>query len=49
MIFCGISKAFDRVWHHGLPFKLKQNELDCHIIYWIEDYHISRKQKVFVF
>ena len=25
MIFCDISKAFDRVWHNGLLFKLRQN------------------------
>ena len=24
-VFLGISKAFDRVWHDGLLFKLKQN------------------------
>ncbi len=25
MVFCDISKAFDRVWHKGLTFKLRQN------------------------
>ena len=24
VVFCNISKAFDRVWHNGLIFKLKQ-------------------------
>ena len=23
-VFCDISKAFDRVWHHGLLFKLRR-------------------------
>ena len=25
MVYCDISKAFDRVWHRGLLFKLRQN------------------------
>ena len=24
VVFCDISKAFDRLWHKGLIFKLKQ-------------------------
>ena len=24
-VFLGISKAFDKVWHQGLLYKLKQN------------------------
>ena len=27
VIFCDISKAFDRVWHDGLLFKLRQNDI----------------------
>ena len=26
--FCDISKAFDRVWHKGLLYKLKHNGID---------------------
>ena len=33
MIFCDISKAFDRVWHRGLLFKLKQNGISGNILH----------------
>ena len=48
MIFCDISKAFDRVWHRGLLFKLKQNGISGNILHWIESYLSNRTQKVFV-
>jgi len=34
MVFCDISKAFDRVWHTGLLFKLKQNGFDGYLLNW---------------
>ncbi len=46
MVFCDISKAFDRVWHKGLIFKLKQNGLSGRLLQWIEDYLTNRKQQV---
>jgi hypothetical protein len=46
--FCDIRKAFDRVWHKGLIFKLKQYGITDNILKWISSYLISRKQKVFV-
>ena len=48
IVFCDISKAFDRVWHKGLIFKLKQNGLDGNILKWVENYLSDRKQKVIV-
>ena len=48
MIFCDISKAFDRVWHRGLLFKLKQNGINGRLIDWIENYLSDRTQKVFI-
>ena len=46
MVFCDISKAFDRVWHRGLLFKLRQNGIKGQILNWITDYLSSRKQQV---
>ena len=46
--FCDISKAFDRVWHTGLIFKLKQYGITGKLNSWIENYLSNRKQRVFV-
>ena len=48
MIFCDISKAFDRVWHRGLLFKLKQNGINGRLLDWIKNYLTNRTQKVFI-
>ena len=48
IIFCDISKAFDRVWHKGLIFKLQQCGFAGKILHWIKSYLSNRKQKVFV-
>ena len=48
MIFCDIAKAFDRVWHRGLLFKLKQNGINGRLLDWIENYLSDRTQKVFI-
>lgn len=48
MVFCDISKAFDRVWHKGLLFKLRQNGINGKLLQWISDYLTNRKQKVFI-
>ena len=46
MVFCDISKAFDRVWHKGLLFKLKQNGIDGVLLDWVAGYLTNRKQCV---
>ena len=46
MVFCDVSKAFDRVWHKGLIFKLKQHGVDGRLLNWINDYLTNRSQKV---
>ena len=43
IVFCDVSKAFDRVWHKGLIFKLKQVGIE-----WINDYLSNRQQKVVI-
>ncbi|MCG8095193.1 MAG: hypothetical protein JAZ17_16505 [Candidatus Thiodiazotropha endolucinida] len=48
MVFCDVSKAFDRVWHKGLIFKLKQHGINGSLLNWIDDYLSNRKQKVVI-
>ena len=48
MIFLDISKAFDRVYHEGLLFKLKQLGIEGNLLNWIKSYLSNRKQRVLV-
>ena len=48
MVFCDVSKAFDRVWHKGLIFKLKQVGIEDELLEWINDYLSNRQQKVVI-
>ena len=45
-IFCDISKAFDRVWHKGILYKLKLYGINNQVTNWVENYLMDRKQKV---
>ena len=47
-IFLNISKAFDKVWHDGLIFKLRQNGICGEMINILEDFLSDRKQRVFL-
>ena len=38
VVFCDISKAFDRVWHIGLLAKLKRIGITEHLLLWLKDY-----------
>ena len=46
MVFLDISKAFDRVWHKGLLYKLKHFGVCGPLYNWFEDYLSDRNQKV---
>ena len=48
IVFCDISKAFDRVWHQGLIFKLKQYGICNNLLEWITSYLNNRQQSVFI-
>ena len=45
-VFLDISKAFDKVWHEGLLFKLKQNVISGNLLNVITDFLYQRKQRV---
>ena len=45
-MFCDISKAFDRVWHRGLLFKLSRLGIKGPLLDWFSSYLSSRKQRV---
>ena len=45
-VFLDISKAFDKVWHKGLIFKLKQNGISDKILNIITYFLSFRKQRV---
>ena len=45
-VFLDISKAFDKVWHDGLIFKLKQNGVSGSLLMFFQNYLNNRKQRV---
>ena len=45
-VFLDISKAFDKVWHDGLIFKLKQNGISGSMFKLLANYLNNRKQRV---
>ena len=45
-VFLDISKAFDKVWHDGLIYKLKQNGLKDKLLYILIDFLKNRQQRV---
>ena len=45
-VFCDLSKAFDRVWHRGLLYKLESAGISGSLLLWFKDYLNDRKQRV---
>ena len=44
-VLLDISKAFDKVWHNGLIYKLKQNGVSGNLLNLIIDFLDARKQR----
>ena len=45
-VFLDMSKAFNKVWHKGLIFKLKQNGISGDLLQILSDFLSNRKQRV---
>ena len=45
-VFLDISKAFNKVWHEGLIFRLKQNDIPGEFLHILSDFLSNRKQRV---
>ena len=48
VVFCDISKAFDRVWHKGLVHKLEAAGITGTTLRWFTNYLKDRKQRVVI-
>ena len=48
VVFLDISKAFDRVWHRELIFKLSQTGVSGGLLNWFLNYLHDRQQRVII-
>ena len=48
VVFLDISKAFDRVWHKGLIYKLHRCGIRGRLLLWFRDYLRDRMQRVVI-
>ena len=46
VVFCDVSRAFDRVWHRGLLLKLEKCGITGSLLAWLVDYLRDRYQRV---
>ena len=44
-VFLDIAKAFDKVWHDGLFFKIRQNSVSRMLLKFLQSYLNDRKQR----
>ena len=45
-VFLDMSKAFDKVWHDGLIFKLRSRGVESKFLSLLSNYLYNRKQRV---
>jgi len=48
VVFFDISKAFDKVWHRGVLYKLQQAGIRGNLLSFLSNYLTDRKQKVII-
>lgn len=48
LIFCDVSKAFDRVWLRGLILKLERYGIKGNLLEWLRSYVSGREQQVII-
>ena len=48
IVFCDQSKAFDRVWHQGLLYKLECIGITGDLLSWFQSYFHRRQQRVII-
>ena len=46
VVFCDVSKAFDRVWHESLLLKLEAAGITGNLLTWFRSYLTDRRQRV---
>ena len=46
LVFCDQSKAFDKVWHEGLLYKLRTFGIEGPLFQWLVSYLSERRQRV---
>ena len=48
LVFCDVSKAFDKVWHDGLLYKLQKIGIMGNLLNWFRNYLTNRRQRVII-